>query len=170
MNNKNKRSRNELKIEQKREIRVSCLSNKNKYLENESSNIFRGRTAMYPELENALFIWFHEKREHVAIISDEILIDKAKYFETMLNISNFKYSVVWINKLKKIYNISSYKLHSEAGSVDQNKINSERLKLQNELKGFNLDDIYNLNETALFFKMEPNKTLFDKKESGKKNR
>ncbi|CAF0801582.1 unnamed protein product [Brachionus calyciflorus] len=123
---------------------------------------------MYPELEDVLFIWFHEKREHGAIISDEILIEKAKYFGTMLNISNFKYSDGWINKFKKRYNISSYKLHGEAGSVDQNEINSERLKLQNELKEFNLDDIYNLDETALFFKMEPNKTLSDKKESDKK--
>ncbi|RNA23851.1 tigger transposable element-derived 6-like [Brachionus plicatilis] len=124
------------------------LKNRKNYLNSESINSYRIRNSKYPELEDALFY--------------------ANEFGIMLNIKDFKYSTGWLDKFKKRNHISNIKLHGESGSVSSELINDGRQKIKNWTKDFGLDDIYNIDETALFFKLEPNKTLSTQQVHGKK--
>ncbi|CAF0754811.1 unnamed protein product [Brachionus calyciflorus] len=110
--NKPKRSKVELTIENKREISLfeqenpkmkkieliryfstkfkhiipgstihDILKKKEKYI-NGHVNKFRARESKYPELEDAFFLWFCDKRAMGVPISDEILLNKAKNDKT----------------------------------------------------------------------------------------
>ena len=46
------------------------------------------KKGFYPDLENALFIWFNQKRSQNFVINDDILKTKAKEFGE--NMSKFK--------------------------------------------------------------------------------
>ncbi|CAF0859881.1 unnamed protein product [Brachionus calyciflorus] len=133
------------------------------YLSMDSSNCYRIRSAKYPELEDCLHIWFCEKISTGITLNDQIMLAKAEYFGTLLDISDLTYSVGWLDNFKKRHGISSYTLHGEAGSTNQKDVRSAREKLQQDLKSFKPEDIFNFDESALFFRMGPNKTLAHRK-------
>ncbi|CAG8690448.1 25980_t:CDS:1, partial [Gigaspora rosea] len=77
----------------------------------------RQRTVQYPELENALLEWVLQNQERV-ILSDAILIEKAKTFAQMLEIPDLKFSQGWLYKFKKRHKLRRVKKHGEDASVN----------------------------------------------------
>jgi hypothetical protein len=143
-----------------------------KLLKDEIANEYRSTEARFPELEKALFIWFCDMRRRHISVSSDMLVEKAKIFAELLcsrlETENFKFSAGWISKFKARYKITCRTIQGESGSVDENYIKIEREKLKKVTATYSRDDIYNLDETALFFKLQPNKTLSNGDASGEK--
>ncbi|CAB4444118.1 unnamed protein product [Rhizophagus irregularis] len=60
---------------------------------------------------------------------------------------------------KKCHNLESYVKHGEAANApSEEDLNEMRKDLQNILKEYSPDDIFNIDETGLYWKMEPNRT------------
>lgn len=134
-----------------------------RYLFNfDSKNKFGIRSAAHPELEEALHMWYCEKRRLYIPISDDMLTTKAREFGNnfygLYNV-DFRCSHGWLANFKQRYGISMHTIHGEAGSVNKENIKIERSKLNELTSRYNPEDVYNLDELVLFFKMEPNKTL-----------
>ena len=94
--------------------------------------------------------------QHRTILSDAIIIDKAKLFAERLQISESKlqFSSGWLYKFKERNGIQLRKLHGEAGSSNQNAIIEILPLLREKLSRFPLDRIYNMDETGLFYRLE----------------
>ena len=60
---------------------------------------------------------------------------------------------------KKCHNIKCYLRHRKAASAPLEDLNDMRKNLQNILKDYSPNDIFNMDETGLYWKMEPNRTL-----------
>lgn len=123
----------------------------------------RERKAQHVGLETALFEWFKQKRSQGASLTDAIVVDKAKKIAKELDISeeDFKASPGWLSNLKSRYKIKSYGLHGESGSADNLGIQLAKdavPKIIEELK-LTPDDIYNADETGLYYRGRPSKTL-----------
>ena len=86
----------------------------------------------------------------------------------MFNNREFGATNGWLEGFKKRNNLKSYKKRGEAGSVDVAKLPEQREHLKSILEGYNECDIFNCDETALFWKMEPRTTLARASVSGKK--
>ena len=56
-----------------------------------------------------------------------------------------------MTKFKERYNISLQILNGESGSVDKEKVEEDRKLIKNYLNKYQSCDIYNMDETALFF-------------------
>ena len=110
----------------------------------------RLRPAKHVDLERALFLWFSDIRARNVPISDEILQSKARFFGERLEINEFSYSRGWLQNFKK------RTVHGEAGGVYSQVIASGREPLQCMLRDYTLDNIYNINEAGLFYRLEPN--------------
>ncbi len=95
---------------------------------------------MYPQLEEALIIYYNEKyftSQCNLIVNDEIMIDKAKnYFGPMLGITDFKYSMSWFINFKKRYDLKHKKAFGGSGSVDKDEMEKERLRLKQITKDY----------------------------------
>ena len=74
----------------------------------------------------------------------------------------FSYSNGWLAKFKRRKGISSVRLHGEAASANPSTVTAGREQLQEDLKAFDPEDIYNIDETGLFYKLQPNQTLATK--------
>ncbi|CAG8850698.1 10725_t:CDS:1, partial [Gigaspora margarita] len=61
-----------------------------------------------------------------------------------------KFSNRWVTNYKKRNSLHQYKLHGEAASAPLESLPNERIKLQNLLSQYELEDIYNADETELF--------------------
>ena len=65
----------------------------------------------------------------------------------------------WLQCFKECHNIKSYRLHGEAESAPLRDLPAFRLDLQNLIDKFALNEVFNSDETGLFYIMAPNKTL-----------
>jgi hypothetical protein len=139
------------------------LSESDTYLTNfDSKNTYRMRAAHHPEMEDALHMWYCNKRNLHIPVSDELLIEKGRHFGDEfygLNNVDFKYSHGWLNNFKQRFGISFHVVYGESGIADPNIVKRERVKLYDITRKYQKCDVYNFDETALFYRLEPNKTL-----------
>ncbi|CAB5358617.1 unnamed protein product [Rhizophagus irregularis] len=112
----------------------------------QTPHIFRHRSVQFPELDKAMQIWTSQATAAGLPLTDMILQQKGKEFAKMLNIED---------QLK-------------SNSAPLETLPEEHLRLRTLLAKYNEEDIYNADETGLFFRMEPNHTLSSGKISGRK--
>ena len=145
------------------------LKDSKKILQEDLSEVNLGRTRIQggknEELEKRLFQWFCQKRSQNIIITDNILRTKGQAIGEELEIENFKYSQGWLNRFKKRHLIKQYTLSGEAANVDRTSVENEIKKIKEKIKSYELSSVYNCDETALFYRMIPDKSLSTKSES-----
>ncbi|XP_030760813.1 jerky protein homolog-like [Sitophilus oryzae] len=120
------------------------------------------RKAKYPEMETCLYAWFCTQRSRDVPISYEILSAKARqlYTETYGN-DNFRASRGWIFNFRKRHGLRALKVCGEKLSNDQSTVDPFLTAFAEKIKELNLGptQIYNADESALYWKMLPEKTL-----------
>ena len=102
------------------------------------------------------------------IITDNILSTKALDFAFMLKEDKFKGSGGWVDNFKKRHNLRQYNIHSEAASAPLEDLGTMREDFQLILKDYVPKDIFNYDETGLFWKMKPSHTISNGPVSGTK--
>ncbi|KAF0712292.1 jerky protein-like, partial [Aphis craccivora] len=124
------------------------------------------KTLKQPEnlvLENALFIWFMQQRRRHIPISGEIICEKARLFhrEITKQKDGFTASRGWLDNFKHRHGIRRLKITGEKLSCDEAAIEPFRNELQRVINENNLDleQIYNADESGLFWRMLPEHTL-----------
>ena len=85
------------------------------------------------------------------------LIEKAKQIAVALGKPDFKESRGWLEKWKKRYNIKNLRIRGESGDVQGPTVDSWKERLPELLSGFASDEIYNIDETGLFWKALPDR-------------
>ena len=108
-------------------------------------------------------------------MSGPILLAKAEEFSQKLEIENFKDSTGWLERFKEQNGITFKKVCGEAKSVDMTSMDMTEWgqRLSRLLEQYSPDDIYNADETGMFYRLLPDKTLEYKKvdcHGGKKSK
>lgn len=140
------------KIWKSREKWLTVLSN---------SKTFRCRSVQFPELDKSLQIWTSQAVAAGLPLTDAILQQKGLELAQMLNINEeqLKFTNGWVYRFKKRNGLQKIKFSGEANSAPLATLPEERSKLRDLLAAYNEEDIYNADETGLFFRMEPDQTL-----------
>jgi hypothetical protein len=110
-------------------------------------------------LEETLGMWFTTMQAKKVIISDTILSEKGKDFAIQLQCEDFTASSGWLSRFKSRHDISLKVLHGEAASDNPASVSSGRSELQSVTAAYAPEDIYNMDETGMFYRMPPSKTL-----------
>ncbi|XP_060065142.1 tigger transposable element-derived protein 6-like [Ylistrum balloti] len=119
------------------------------------------RTAKYEDTETALLKWFTHARDNNLPVTGPMLKAKAKDLAEKIGEQNFACSTGWLDRFKDRHNISFKKICGEAKSVD---IASDAMTkwaddLRVILSEYQPQDIFNADETGIFFRLLPNRTL-----------
>ncbi|CAB5384860.1 unnamed protein product [Rhizophagus irregularis] len=134
-----------------------------------SPNTKRHKPVTYPELELALkeFVLDYQ---HRTVLSDALLIEKAKMIADGLDIPRdaLQFSSGWLHKFKDRNGIRQQKLEGEASSADEAAIANALPLLRERCSNYPLERIYNMDETGLFYRLEPDRTLATKRLAGRK--
>ncbi|GBN80186.1 Tigger transposable element-derived protein 4 [Araneus ventricosus] len=133
-----------------------------------NSNLLRKckREGKLEEIETALLEWFKIARERKIPISRPILFQKAQDFTNLFGYSDFKATDGWLARWKDRSNIVYRKLHGEKQVADSAAAEDWRKDVWPTLvKDYKPDQIFNTDETGLFFRALPEHTLLFKKES-----
>ncbi|CAB5385413.1 unnamed protein product [Rhizophagus irregularis] len=141
---------------------TDILNEKERWLaisgDKESVKKFRG--PKWPQLEKALGLWVDNALNTKQDIDGNILKTKAAFFAERFSIEDFYQSEGWLGGFKKRYGLRQFKKQGEASSAPSvESIENDRLALQQFLRSYNPEDIWNGDETGLFWKMELSRVL-----------
>lgn len=133
------------------------------------------RTGSFHEVEAATLKWFKAARDQNIPISGPMLVTKAEEFAGKLDQTDFKASNGWLENFKSRQGITFKRVCGEEKSVDtqSDEMTVWKEKLNSLLTHYAPQDIFNADETGIFFRMLPDKTLEFKDvkcHGGKKNK
>ncbi|XP_072172602.1 tigger transposable element-derived protein 4-like [Diadema setosum] len=119
----------------------------------------RFRTAALDDVEEALIKWFRDVRDKNLPVSGPLLKEKVEFFATSLG-HEFKASNGWLARFKERHNIHQLQVCGDSAGVDEVTVDAWRTEsLPTIVKDYDQHDIYNADETGLFYRMTPDKTL-----------
>uniref|UniRef100_A0A023FNB6 Putative tigger transposase n=1 Tax=Amblyomma cajennense TaxID=34607 RepID=A0A023FNB6_AMBCJ len=120
----------------------------------------RLRGSAFPEVEEALVLWLKKARSENLPVTGPLLAEKADVFAAQLNCKDFSCSNGWLARFKARYSISSRVVCGEAAHADKEGAEEwQNGLLQQELTSYAAEDVFNLDESALFYRLLPNRTL-----------
>ena len=103
--------------------------------------------------------WFQLARSKNTPISGPMIQEQARMYAKDLQLTDFKASNGWLARFKFRHNIGAATLSGERASVDLLTVETRRERLPQITKYFALRDIYNMDETGLFYRALPDKSL-----------
>lgn len=137
------------------EHKICAIAESNKNME-----LKRCRKSNHTNVEKALEIWFDQMRLGNAVISGQMVLNKAKEFAIKMN-SDFEPNKGWLWRWQKRENIKFKKIHGESNENDkegaQNYLKSSTFS--EILQKYPPENIFNADESGLFYKVLPNGTL-----------
>ena len=141
------------------------LSDRFTYLDTDldvNKTSFRQRQPKWPILEAILFEWQQRIEQQGGLVTGDILLLKAK--EIWTRIPQYQaqtppsFSIGWLEKFKKRHNIKQRNQHGEASSVPASA-EEEMEAIQILCNEYKEEDIYNMDETGLFWRQAPSSGL-----------
>uniref|UniRef100_H2ZRR3 HTH CENPB-type domain-containing protein n=1 Tax=Latimeria chalumnae TaxID=7897 RepID=H2ZRR3_LATCH len=156
-----------LKEEYKLRVFVMTVS------ETEGLSRKRAHTASDAPLDTAVYNWFLQERAVGTPISGPIVKAQAEKFCQELNKdNNFAASQGWLDHLRRHHGISQVKISGEIRSANSEAASTfpDKLKAYLEEEGFTEEQVYNADESSLYFKMLPAKNDEKKSEGFKQDK
>ena len=152
------------KPELARDIMTGILKERTKWLalsDEAAGSKVRHRSAQWENLEKALMQWCGHRCSRDAMLTDKLLLEKAKALAALLDIADFKGSDGWLAKFKKRHHIQLQQPHGESGAADMASVRLAKPavgKLILELN-YKLEDVYKFDETGLYYCARPSRTF-----------
>ena len=124
------------------------------------TNVKRERKGKDPEVDEALNQWFELVTSKGQRVSGPMLKEKAEELAHLLGNSDFLATEGWISRWKVRHQIKAKKVHGEKASADS--VNAKHwleTVLPELMKDYESQDVFNADETALFYRATPDGSL-----------
>ena len=92
-------------------------------------------------------------------VSGRILQERAKQFSVELGYDSFTASNGWQQRWQKRHNVKMAVLSGEGADVDENVVSDWKKRLETICEGYELGNIFNADETGLFFRALPTRSF-----------
>jgi hypothetical protein len=114
------------------------------------------RQTIHPEVTEMLELWVSTAMQAQVLLTGEILCQKWKHFADLVGIpedARLHLSDGWLTRFKERNGLKQLKRHGEAASANSERVVLERQRLQGLIQenGYRLKDIFNMDETGLFY-------------------
>lgn len=114
------------------------------------------------DINELMFRWFMCARQRGIPISGPLIQEKARQYAEELEVSNFSASNGWLASFKTRHAIKAFRINGESLDVNPDTVKNWKDRLQDITAGFRSENIFNCDETGLFFRALPDKTLSTK--------
>jgi hypothetical protein len=140
-------------------------------LDDKDRGIKRRRVVKSPELDNILLEWILQRQENRVALSWQLIQRKAEDFSDRLNLSPEQrptFSDGWLEKFLDRHGLKTIVLSGESGSADVAAIEAALPDIQSEIQGYSPKDVFNMDETGLFYCLSPDRTIATRQLEGLK--
>lgn len=141
-------------------------------LDSAATEHYRSRAPQWPILDQILWDWYQLINQRGGIVSGDILLQKAR--EIWPQIPQYAhqepptFSAGWLGRFKNRHNIRKFTHFGEASSVSHTDIAEEMRAIQTLCGEFLEEQIFNMDETGLFWKQSPSSGLSSERRPGVK--
>jgi hypothetical protein len=116
----------------------------------------RVKQVEHPEIDDMLELWIAKAMRDRVHLSGEIIREKWTRFADLVGIptdERLMLSNGWLDSLKKRCGLKELKRHGEADSANTADVEEDRKRIQELIfnEGYELQDIFNMDETGLFW-------------------
>ena len=104
-------------------------------------------------------------------VTSKLIRAKVQLFANLYGIdpnSFLSLSNCWLDSFKAHHSLKQYHCHGEAGSVQPVDVAEARKRIRMIKSKFPLSDVYNMDETGLYYRMPPDRGLASQQTSGVK--
>ena len=125
------------------------------------------KSSSYESLDTALLLWFNQKRAEGIPVSGPMCSCKAKIFYDQLGLEgNFNASSGWLTRFKQRHGIREITVQGERLSANSKAgdVFCKEFRQYIDKENLQIDQIFNADETGLYWKCLPTKTLAFTKE------
>ncbi|KAI0997099.1 hypothetical protein K3495_g11088 [Podosphaera aphanis] len=127
------------------------------------------RVSRHPLLEEALVFWILQCQARNVAVTGNLIKVKARKFREQLEIGGtVEFSNGWPQKFQQRNQLKCIRSHGKSGSAITAGIEQAIPILKNVIKDYQPRDIYNMDETGLFYNLSPDKTIAQKQIEGLK--
>ena len=98
-------------------------------------------------------------REALIPVSGRMIQEETLQIASKLSVAEFTASNGWLEKWKNRHNVKQFSVAGENGQVNAETLESWAERLPEIVKGYELKDIWNADETGLFWRALPDKSL-----------
>ena len=117
------------------------------------------RHMLYPEIDSDVWMFFCDARSKGIPVNGPMLQNEANEFALKHKCDNFSASNGWLKSFCVRHQIRFSLLHGENAEISADVVQKWMQELPNIIKDYQLKDIYNCDETSIFFKALPKKSL-----------
>lgn len=116
---------------------------------------------LFPDVEQALLSWFKDARARNIPVSGALLQRKAQDLALLLGHKeeDFAASSGWLQRFRSRHEISCHVASGESACVDRESCEKWLERVQPVLAKYEERDVYNVDETGVFFKLLPERSL-----------
>ena len=119
-------------------------------------------------IDSRVYQWFCGARARNLPVSGDLLKQKARLVADSINSEKpFLASNGWLCRFQKRYQITGRILSGESRSMDQDVVDDWVQQLPEKIVGYEPEDIYNCDESGLYFRGLPNRSLCSVHDDGK---
>ncbi|RHY05997.1 hypothetical protein DYB36_008668 [Aphanomyces astaci] len=120
------------------------------------------RGVAMPDLEAKVLSWVLRCEELGVCVTGELIRKQAKaYYDEYELVTNWplKFSKGWLYKFQRKHSLTSKRQHGEAGSTPQEAVDQGREQMLEATTGYEVSDVYNMDETSSFWCMSPHRSI-----------
>jgi hypothetical protein len=88
-----------------------------------------------------------------------LIQEKSMEYAKEMELLDFKASNGWLDSWKKTYSVKGFKVAGENGGVDSETVWDYKKRIPEKVSGYDKKDIFNCDETGLYYRALPDKTL-----------
>ena len=125
------------------------------------------RTAGYEDLDGLVWEWFTTARAKNIPVSGRMIQERARFYAAELSHEGFTASNGWLDRWQKRHNVRLATLSGEAADVNEEVVEDWGQRLESICRGYQLRDIFNADETGLFYTALPTKSMSVKGDGAK---
>jgi hypothetical protein len=147
------------------------LQDKEKYtvVAPQDQSLKRSRFLSHPELDIAVANWVLQMEHRKIRISGDLIKEKACQFAGSLGIINPPtFSNGWLQSFNQRHSFRENRIHGESRDAQMTNIDELMIVIKGRIAEYDLPDIYNMDETGLFYNLAPDTTISRRQIEGSK--
>uniref|UniRef100_A0AAV1UP45 HTH CENPB-type domain-containing protein n=1 Tax=Peronospora matthiolae TaxID=2874970 RepID=A0AAV1UP45_9STRA len=128
----------------------------------------RPRTVQHPAVEEAVAFWVLQCQHRGVALTGHLIRAKAQTFSGSMGVSeeNISFSHGWLHKFQQRHKLRAVRIHGDSGSANMGALEEALPHLKAVVAGYAPRDVYNMDETGLFYSMTPDKTIAQQEVEG----
>ena len=125
------------------------------------------RRSLYADVNGLVWDWFVNARARNIPVTGKLIQEKASLLSEELNHEGFAASNGWLESWRKRFGVRSAALSGESASVREEDVADWSKRLPTICTGYEARNIFNADETGLFYRCLPNRSMVQKADSCK---